>query len=57
MSQIELKEQIKSLTQDIANQKTTLKEQMTIFKDLSDKYLLLKKSIIEQDFGDAKALE
>ena len=33
------------------------KDQMTIFKDLSDKYLMLKKSIIEQEFGDAKALD
>ena len=33
------------------------KDQMTIFKDLSDKYLKLKKQIIEQEFGDAQELD
>jgi len=57
MTEIELKEQIKSLTQEVTNQKNMLKDQMIIFKDLSDKYLMLKKSIIEQEFGDAKTLD
>ena len=29
---------------------------MSVFKDLSEKYLTLKKSLVEQEFGDAKVL-
>jgi len=57
MGEIDLKGQIKQLTEEITNQKKMFKDQMTIFKDLSDKYLKLKKSIIEQEFGDAKVLD
>ena len=57
MGEIDLKGQIKQLTEEITNQKKMLKDQMTIFRDLSDKYLKLKKSIIEQEFGDAKILD